>query len=154
MKERRVETAYNAVMRREHTFETIEHTADVGVIGKGQTRAEAFENAAYGMFCFVADLGAYPASTKRTIEVEAEDDVSLLQSFLSALIVLFEGDNMLPLDFDITELDGGHLKCEVSARPVGDDIEWLGPAIKAVTYHQMAVEEESGKWSARAILDV
>ncbi len=80
--------------------------------------------------------------------------MSLLQSFLSSLVVVLDGDAVLPLDFDITELEGGRLTCEVSVRPIGEDIEWLGPAVKAVTYHQMAVEEEEGEWRARAILDV
>ena len=132
----------------------IEHTADVGVVGKGKTMAEAFENAAYGMFSVMAELDSYVPTDNRTVEVESEDVVSLLQSFLSSLIVLFDGDAMLPLEFEITELELGRLKCEVSVRPVGEDIVWLGPAVKAVTYHQMAVEEHDGCWSARAIFDV
>ncbi len=141
-------------MAREHTFETIEHTADVGIVGRGKTMAEAFENTAYGMFSIMADLDSYLPTEKRTVTVDGDDDVSLLQSFLSALVVLLDGDAVLPLEFYITELEGGHLTCEVSARPIGDDIEWLGPGVKAVTYHQMAVGEEDGEWSARAILDV
>ena len=141
-------------MAHEHTFEMIEHTADVGVVGKGDTMGEAFENAAYGMFSVMADIGNYSPTGKRTIEVTADDNVSLLQLFLSSLIVLLEADRVLPVDFDITELENDSLKCEVSVRPIGDDIEWLGPQVKAVTYHKMAVEETNGKWRAQAILDV
>ncbi len=83
-----------------------------------------------------------------------EDDVVLLQRFLSSLIVMFDGDGLLPLDFEITEISLGRLTCWVSARKIGEDIEWLGPAIKAVTYHKMAVESKSGEWVARAIFDV
>jgi len=82
------------------------------------------------------------------------DDVNLLERFLSSLLVIFDGDGLLPLDFEITEISMGRLTCWVDARPIGDDIEWLGPAVKAVTYHQMKVESRNGEWTAQAIFDV
>lgn len=141
-------------MKREHRFEILEHTADVGVVGCGSTKAEAFESAAYAMFSIMADLASYQPSTSTVVEATGSDDVELLQSFLSKLIVLFEAEGMLPLEFDITELSPNRLSCRVQARPVDESIEWLGPSIKAVTYHQMAVEEGDGEWRARAIFDV
>ena len=141
-------------MRHEHRFEIIEHTADFGVIGRGDTMAEAFENVAYGMFTIVADLEKYEPTTQKEITVAGTDDVNLLERFLSSLLVLFDGDGLLPLDFEITEISMGRLTCWVDVRPVAYDIEWLGPAVKAVTYHQMAVENTNGEWIARAIFDV
>lgn len=141
-------------MSREHRFELLEHTADVGVIGKGETMAEAFENAAYGMFSIMADLSRYTPTSSRVVHAAGVDDVTLLQGFLSQLIVLFDADRLLPLEFEITEISMGRLTCWVSTRPIADDIEWIGPAIKAVTYHQMAVESAGREWTARAIFDV
>ena len=141
-------------MSREHRFEITEHTADVGVIGKGHTMAEAFENAAYGMFSIVTDLGKYQPTHQQAVAVAGADDVSLLERFLSSLLVIFDGDRLLPLDFDITEISMGRLVCWVSTRPIGDDIEWFGPIIKAVTYHHMAVESVGDEWTAKAIFDV
>ena len=37
-------------------FELIEHTADVGLVAYGKTLAEAFANAAYGLFSIIAEL--------------------------------------------------------------------------------------------------
>lgn len=141
-------------MSREHRFEYFEHTADIGVIGSGKTMADAFESTAYGMFSIVADIAKYSPTQTKTITVTGTDDVVLLERFLSSLIVLFESESVLPLDFEITEISMGRLTCWVSVRPIGDDIEWLGPEIKAVTYHQMAVENKGDEWMARAIFDV
>lgn len=141
-------------MGREHRFEITEHTADVGVIGKGSSMAEAFENAAFGMFSIMTDLGRYAPTGQQSITVAGVDDVALLERFLSSLLVIIDGDRLLPLDFDITEISMGHLTCWVSTRPIGDDIEWFGPMIKAVTYHQMAVENSGPEWIAKAIFDV
>ena len=142
------------IMSREHKFELLEHTADVGVIGKGSTMAEAFENAAYGMFSIVADLDKYTPTTTKVVHAVGDEDVVLLERFLSQLILLFEVDGLLPLDFEITEISFGRLTCWVSVCPVSDDIEWIGPTIKAVTYHQMAVENRNSEWFAQAIFDV
>ena len=141
-------------MGREHRFEIIEHTADCGVIGKGRTMAEAFENAAFGMFSIVADLDKYEPTKQQSITVVGTDDVALLERFLSSLLVIFDGDRLLPLDFEITEISMGRLTCWISTRPIADDVEWFGPTIKAVTFHQMAVENAGEQWTAKAIFDV
>lgn len=142
------------MMSREHRFEILEHTADFGVIGKGQMMSDAFESAAYGMFTIVADLEKYESTEQRKVTVVGTDDITLLERFLSSLLVIFDGDRLLPLDFEITEISMGRLTCWVSTRPIGDDIEWLGPTIKAVTFHQIAVENRDGEWTAQAIFDV
>lgn len=141
-------------MSREHGFEMFEHTADIGVLGSGKTMAEAFENVAYGMFSIMADLDKYSPTDTAEVEADGDDHIDLLARFLSKLIVLFDADRVLPLDFKVTEIDGSRLKCEVAFRGIGDDIEWLGPQVKAVTYHQMAVDQVEGMWRARAIFDV
>jgi len=141
-------------MGREHRFEIIEHTADFGVIGKGRTMAEAFENAAFGMFSIVADLDKYQPTKQQSITVVGTDDVALLERFLSSLLVIFDGDLLLPLDFEITEISMGRLTCWISTRPIADDVEWFGPTVKAVTFHQMAVTNKGEQWTAKAIFDV
>ena len=141
-------------MSREHRFETLEHTADVGILGRGVTMAEAFENVAYGMFSIMADLSRYEPNVSRSVAAVGGDDVTMLERFLSALLVLFDADRILPLDIEITEISFGKLVAWVSGRKIGDDIEWLGSQVKAVTYHQMKVESTQGEWRAQAIFDV
>jgi SHS2 domain-containing protein len=141
-------------MTREHRFEIIEHTADMGVVGIGDNMAEAFENCAYGMFSQMAELERYKPNVHKSVVAVGTENVELLQRFLSALLVLFDGERVLPIDIEITEISFGRLTAWVDARRIGDDIEWLGPQVKAVTYHQMSVEESGGEWRARAIFDV
>lgn len=141
-------------MNREHRFEVVEHTADVGVIGHGETMADAFESAAYGMFSVMAELDRYEPDTQRSVAAAGADDIELLERFLSSLLVLFDAERVLPVDFEITEISFGRLVCWVSAKKIDDSIEWLGPQVKAVTYHQMAVESKAGEWTAKAIFDV
>lgn len=141
-------------MSREHRFETFEHTADIGVIGRGKTRAEAFENTAYGMITVIADPAKYSLTDKVEVLADGIDDIGLLERFLSKMLILIDGDGLLPLDFHIVEMEDERLRCEVDVRPIGDDIEWVGPTLKAVTYHQMAVEQVDDEWQTRVILDI
>jgi len=141
-------------MSREHKFELLEHTADVGVVGYGDTMADAFESVAYGMFSIMADLDKYTPTEHRNVVAVGDDDITLLERFLSSMLVLFDGDGLLPLDFEINEISSWRLTCQVSACKVTNSIEWLGPQVKAVTYHQMAVENQDGGWMAKAIFDV
>ena len=141
-------------MAHEHEFELTEHTADIGVIASGGTLAEAFESAAYGMFSIVADLDKYRPTSVVTIDTKGDDNISLLGRFLSSLLVIFDGDSLLPLDFEIVQISENILTCRVSVREFGDDIEWIGPAIKAVTYHAISVENQDSKWRVAVIFDV
>ncbi len=124
------------------------------MVARGPTLALAFESAAYAMFSIVAELDKYQPTRNVTIRIEGDDRISLLERFLSSLLVIFDGDSLLPLDFEITSLSDNCLTCNVSAREIGEDIDWMGPSVKAVTYHQMAVEESNGEWQARVIFDV
>ncbi|MDH7601620.1 MAG: archease [Armatimonadota bacterium] len=141
-------------MKREHRFEVVEHTADVGVVGIGNSMAEAFENCAYGMFSQMAELEKYAPEVHKQIVVVGSDNEELLQKFLTELLVMFDADGLLPLDVEITELSCGRLSAWVDAKKIDETIEWLGPQIKAVTYHQMSIEEHNGEWRAKVIFDV
>lgn len=138
----------------ERTFEILEHTADKGVAATGSTMAEAFENAAYGMFSLFSDPGAYEPRETRRIVVAAEDREQLLWVWLSELQFLFEVDKNLPVDFHVVEINDRLLRADVDLHPAADDIEWLGSPVKAVTFHQLKVEQTDSGWRVQVYVDV
>jgi len=138
----------------EHRFEFIEHTADIGVEAEGATMAEAFESAAYGMFSVMAEIGGVKPTRHIDVRVEGEDVESLLRAWLSELIFHLDAHRVLPVEFKIEEVTDTLLLAKVGVCPAGPDIEWSGPAIKAVTYHQLAVEQTEEGWKVRVIFDV
>lgn len=138
----------------EHTFQVLEHTADKGVAATGKTMAEAFENAAYGTFSLFVDPSQYQPESEVEISVEGDDREQLLWSWLSELVFMFEVDKQLPVNFHILEISDTALKAVVPVRPIGKDIEWHGSGVKAITYHQLKVEETDGTWLAQVYVDV
>ena len=138
----------------ERTFEILEHTADKGVAATGKTIAEAFENAAYGMFALFVDPEAYEPTGQREVVVEADDIEQLLWKWLSELHFIFEVDRVLPLDFKIIAISDTKLEANISVRPFADDIEWLGSPVKAITFHQLKVEQTDKGWRVQVYVDV
>ena len=135
-------------------FEVLSHTADKGIRAFGRDMKELFENAAYGMFSLMADLGKYAPVESRELEVEAPDAESLLHNWLAELLYQFEVDRMLFVDFEIRKIDYHRLEGTARGLPFNREIEWLGSSVKAVTHHGLCVNRTDERWEAEVIFDV
>ena len=54
-------------------FQLIEHTADMGLIAYGGSLAEAFANAAYGLFSIIAELKTVKETESQRVEISEEE---------------------------------------------------------------------------------
>jgi SHS2 domain-containing protein len=134
-------------------YRVIAHTADTGIEARGASLAEAFENAAYGMFDLMFDLSGVGAGTECTVEVAGETLDELLVAWLSALLAEAEIRGLVLSRFAVEEIGEGTLRGMASGVPtVG--LELRGPPVKAVTFHDLAVKQVPGGWQARVIFDV
>ena len=134
-------------------YEVLSHTADTGIVAYGESLAEAFANAAFGMFDLVFDLSEVPAVEECRVEVQAETPGELLVAWLSALLAEAEIRGLALSRFVVEEMTGGHLVGIARGSPTAGR-ELRGPPVKAVTYHDLVVEEVPGGWRARVIFDV
>jgi SHS2 domain-containing protein len=136
------------------SYEVIEHTADIGVRSFGNTEAEAFENAAVGMFSLIADLESVQPSREFPISVEAEDRETLLVEWLNELLYIFESNGVLLSRFRITDLSETRLQGTAAGEPVDDSRHELKADIKAATYHMLKVIKNDTGWRTEVIFDV
>ncbi len=67
-------------------WELIPHGADVGVRGTGNSKAQAFEQAALALTAVITDLASVSAKESVEIACEAADDEILLVNGLNAVI--------------------------------------------------------------------
>ena len=139
-------------------FEFLEHTADVYVRAHGTTAEEAYENAALSMFETMTDTDKIAQTQQETVEVEAEDQYALLYSWLEALLVKFETENMLYSKFQITSWKETAETFKIKAKIWGEKFDpQKHPqkvAVKAVTYHRMVVIRETDRVILEFILDI
>jgi SHS2 domain-containing protein len=139
-------------------YEVFDHTADIGLHAFGQTLPELFIHAAEGMESLVVPLEQIHASVTREIAVEGHDAVSLLIAWLNEFVFLFDTEFLLFRQFEIDSLTesetGMHLKGRASGEPYDAQRHDLSSAIKAVTWHEAAVEHTDEGYKARIIFDI
>lgn len=132
-------------------FEILEHTADVGVRGWGETVEEAFIQATLGLLDIV---GVWqPGSGEREhIEVEAHDLGALLVDWLGEVLYLQDTRDVVVSGLEVSSVQEGRARGWVELAPRPEEIE--GTAVKAITYHQLEVTERQGRWVAQVFLDI
>jgi SHS2 domain-containing protein len=133
-------------------FELLEHTADVGIRAFGSDVAEAFEQAARGL-AELMGVGVPGPGERRLVRVEGEDEEDLLVGFLNELLYLHESELAGFAQVRILGVSERAVEAEVELVPLREP--GSGVAVKAVTYHQVAVERRpDGTVEVRVYVDV
>lgn len=142
----------SAKIRHMRRFRLIEHTADIGLVAYGRTLAEAFANAAYGMFSIIAEPRGVKEAESRTVELNEADPESLLFEWLNHLIYLFDVETLLFKRCDIRDFDDHRLKAVCYGEKYDPSRHHLKLGVKSATYHMLKVDKEKNQ--VQVILDV
>jgi len=122
-------------------YRLIEHTADIGLIAYGKTLADAFGNAAYGMFSIIAELKKVREVESRQIELEGNDMEGLLFDWLNTLIYFFDTETLLFKKFDISELTENRLKAICHGERYDPSRHRLKIGVKSATYYMLKIDK-------------
>jgi SHS2 domain-containing protein len=136
-------------------YREIEHTADVGLELEAPDLKAAFELAAASMFDLMCDLDGVGGDVCRTVRIRARDaDLeNMMVRWLSELLYVFESEGLLLSRFDVRKLTSDALEADVAGERFNPDHHAVKLEIKAVTYHDMAVNQVEGVWHVRVIFD-
>ena len=126
-------------------FQLIEHTADTGLIAYGNNLAEAFANAAFGLFSIIAELEPVKETKSRKIELNEDDPEALLFEWLNSLLYLFDVKMLLFKRFDIVAFDGCRLKAICYGEKYDPSRHHLKTGVKSATYHMLKVDKEKNE---------
>jgi SHS2 domain-containing protein len=139
-------------------YESLEHTADAYLAAYGRDLAEAFENAASGMFNVMTEIEKIRPVIEDEVEVSGEDEYALLYNWLEALLLRFELKSLLYSKFKISELSqGSHgfvLKAEIWGERFDPKRHLQKVGIKAITYHQMEIITAPNNVTLKFLLDI
>ena len=141
-------------MERVTRWEHFAHDADIGVRGIGQTREEAFEQAALALVAVITDPQTVRSEHPITITCEAPDDDLLLVEWLNALVYEIGTRHMLWNRFQV-RIEGRRLVA--TAWGERTDVTRHQPAVevKGATYTNLFVRQEpNGLWMAQCVVDV
>lgn len=130
----------------------LSHTADTGIEATAPTLAALIRELAAGMFSLIADLPETAAERWHTARVEAQTPEDLVVDLLSELLWLSEVEDVVFCDFRV-DADQGTAVVEAGGVAVAE-VETTGPPIKAVTYHELVVDNRGDDWYGRVYFDV
>lgn len=130
-------------------FEEIEHTADWAFRVYGHDLKDLFENAAFALFA-LEGASEHSTGVIRQVTVRGVDRESLLVNWLSELLFLQETRGETYSEFSIEALTSTDLTATVSGAPSGP----LNKFVKAITYHDLHIEETPTGWQATVVVDV
>jgi len=140
------------------SFEIIDHTSDTGVKAYGVTITELFENAARGMFAVIAKDGRNIQGSKIEKKIEIHKSADSLEetlvSWLSELLYIFNREKIYLNDFKVKSLNNDGIEAHSSGINLDLYQSNLYTEIKAVTFHNLKIEESVDGFSCTIIFDV
>jgi SHS2 domain-containing protein len=131
----------------------LSHTADTGIEATADSLGNLVGVLCTGMFGLMASVE--PSAAKRWVEVNlaAQTVEELVVDALSELLYHSEVENLIFCAFQVSM--GPELALRVRAGGLlVDAVEPVGPPIKAVTYHDLVVEQRDDIWYGRVYFDV
>lgn len=135
-------------------FRLLAHTADMGLEATAATLEQLWVEAARGL---LAVYGGSPAATPQEaleVVVSGHDLAELLVGWLNEIVFLLENRRFFPANFAIDELDGQQLRATIRGEPLDPARHRFSRDVKAVTYHQLRLEQRGDHWYTRLYLDL
>jgi len=132
--------------------------ADTAFEAFGKNEAELFENAALAVSFVMAETKKLKPKEKKEILLKAKNLEQLLHDFLSEIVFLKDVEQTIYSKFKV-KISKEKEKYKLKAQILGQKISEMGPEtvktdVKAVTWHQFAIEKTKKGFVARVILDV
>lgn len=131
----------------------LDHTADTGLEATATSFSALVVELATGMFDLMARVDPCPRGTPVETIIAAATHEELVVDSLSELLYRSEIEGLHLCHFDIEEYGESSVRIRAAGVPT-EDVTITGPAIKAVTYHQLEVSEADDGWHARVYFDV
>ena len=132
----------------------LDHPSDIGIEAYGKNLKEAFEEAAFALISIILDTSNIELKETKYIEIKASDYEHLLVKWLSEILYLYDGENFVCSEFDIKEIRQDLLKAEIKGENFDQAKHLTKLDVKAVTYHQILVCENSERGLVKVFLDI
>ena len=138
-------------------YRLLEHTADLGIEVSAGTLEELFIESLRAMTDCITRLDRVGVDVTRELALVAGDLEQLMVNWLTEAIYLHETEGLVLADGDVEierSGDGWSLTGRVSGEPFDLARHGLKVLIKAVTFHQLEVQQRDEGWTARVIFDI
>ncbi len=138
----------------EKFYEILEHTADIRIRVRAKSLEDLFSQTARAVFDIIAERK--PGLSSKRIEITVNQEGGNLEelfiNWLNELLSLSSADGLIFSDFKIKSLNDKFLEASVFGEKSGNFN--INKEVKAATYHQFHIVENTAGWKAEVILDV
>jgi SHS2 domain-containing protein len=134
-------------------YTLLDHTADLGIIVRGEDLKTLFETAAKALMHLMIRGKSKAKSTDMDITISGQDLPDLLVRWLGEILYFFEGEDLVVTFIHIHFLSLTRLDAVLKTVPFNPTVHRIHNEIKAVTYHQVQVVKKGSVWEAQVIFD-
>jgi SHS2 domain-containing protein len=135
-------------------WEHFETEADVGVHAWGATRAEAFAQAALGVFALIVRPDEVAERECREVRAQADSPERLLASWINECLYVHEIEGFVVHRVDVDAWTATHLHATLHGEEMDPGRHRPGTIVKAATMHGLVVDERDGQHHVSVIVDV
>jgi SHS2 domain-containing protein len=133
-------------------FKFLEHTADVKFQAEGKEIEDVFKNSGLALKETICNKTKIKERKNKKINVKGEDFESLLYNFLEEIIYLLDAKNFIISEIKKIQIKKFKLTAIISG-DTASNYQFTNE-VKAVTYNDMFVKKDKGKWISQVVLDV
>jgi len=136
-------------------FHILEHPADIGISARGDDYAEAYANAARGLFSLIVNQNSVEERSIKEVHIEGDDREHLLVRWLSELLYLYDGEKFVISEVEVQCPTPTVLRAMLKGETLDANRHSPKLDVKAITYHQLEItEQQDGTVEIQFIVDI
>jgi SHS2 domain-containing protein len=135
-------------------WEHFETEADVGVRAWAATRADAFAQAALGVFALIVRPEEVEARERREVRAQADSRERLLIGWINECLYVHEIEGFVVRRVDVDACSDTVIHGVLHGEEMDISRHRPGTIVKAATLHRVVVAESSGRHEVEIIVDV
>ena len=140
------------------TYKQIDHTADIAVSVEGANEEDLFRTAARAWREAVLPDSTDAGSERKSLSLTADSLDELLVDFLNELNYLLFAGYWISVGFDrikiVKDNETYHLGAVLIGDPLDEKQHHIQVEIKAVTYHQISIEQKGNLLKTMVVFDI
>ena len=141
-------------MTRAKRYEELEHTADVRFRVFGCDLEELFENAAFALCDVMFRLPDVREDSALEVEAAGGDAEETLVNFLTEIFYRYDGEHFVTRRVEIQELSDTRVRSLLRGEPFDPLRHKVRVPIKAVTFYDVKITRDAGRYEVIITCDV
>ncbi len=116
-------------------FQLLEHTSDVGILARGQTREQALIAASEGLASILVDPTPFRPLDERYFRSPGSDEPAHIINWLNEILFFFDTEELVFVEFHIDSWTPAGIVGRARGERFNIDSHEFRTAVKAANYH-------------------